>query len=276
MSQSLLSSACSGASRRSVLVLDSGIGGMSVVQAIRRLNPGVALTYIADSAHFPYGGRPAGEVVSILSALVAEAVERLRPEAVVIACNTASTVVLEPLRSRFDMPFVGVVPPVKVAAKVSQSRVFGLLATEGTARGPYLERLIGDFAADCRVTRLACPGLAEMAEEKLRGRPVDPERLRRVVAPLAEVEGLDTVVLGCTHYPFLKPELEQALGSGLTWLDPSEPVARRLAQVLADLPPTPAQAVPRDMAWFTGPIAADAEALAPFLDSLGFVGPARW
>lgn len=263
-------------SPRSVLVLDSGIGGMSVVGAIRAAVPGVALTYIADTARFPYGGRPAGEIVAAVSGLVAEAVARQPVDAVVVACNTASTVVLDPLRARFTPPIIGVVPPVKVAAAVSRSRVVALLATEATARGPYLDRLIRDFAADCRVVRLACPGLADLAEAKMRGRPVDRDALRRLLAPLAGVEGLDTVVLGCTHYPFLRPELAAVLGDGLTWLDPAEPVARHLARVLAGLPPPPPRVLPPDTAWTTGPVDATADALAPLLSDLGFQGPAQW
>lgn len=268
------------ASPPSLLILDSGIGGMSVARAIRARRPDATLTYVADSAGFPYGARTAEDITGRVAGLVETALARWPVDAVVIACNTASTVVLDTLRRRFAVPFVGVVPPVKTAAAVSRSRVIALLATERTIQGPYLDRLIAEHAAGCRVLRLGCPGLAEMAEARARGGAVDRARLEAVLAPLREpqAEGLDTVVLGCTHYPFLRPDLEAVLGPGLTWLDPAEPVARRLDSVLADLPPAGPRALPPSTAWFTGPPGpcVEAEGLAPLLRDLGLTAARRW
>lgn len=266
-----------------VLVLDSGIGGMTVVRAIRRACPGTAVTYLADSAWFPYGRLSPQQLTARVGALVAEALAHWRLDAVVIACNTATTIALDALRPAVPVPMVGVVPPVKTAAAQSRSRTIALLATEGTIRTPYVDRLIASFAADCRVVRVGCRHLAALAEDKARGLPVDAARLRADLAPLLapEAAAVDVAVLGCTHYPILRPELEAALPAGLSWLDPAEPVARRLAQVLAEapapaaapVPPQPAPALP-DVACFTGPVPAPE--LEDFAAAAGFTRLARW
>ena len=179
--------------RRSVLVLDSGIGGITVVRAIRELSPGTAVTYVSDNGLFPYGGRDPGELTQRLKTLVGQGLDHLDIEAVVIACNTASTVVLDELRKAFPVPFVGVVPPIKTAGAISRTRVIGLLATEGTVRGSYVDDLIRAFAADCRVAKVACPELVDLAEDKARARPVDRRRLRAALAPLMAPEFAELV-----------------------------------------------------------------------------------
>lgn len=264
----------------SVLVLDSGIGGMTVVRAIREVCPGVAVTYVADDAWFPYGRLPPEVLTERIRALVAQGLERQRLDAVVIACNTATTVAIAVLRAGFTLPFVGVVPPVKTAAALSKTRTIALLATEGTARSAAVDRLIADFAADCRVLRIGCPTLAALAEAKVRGLPVDRDRLRADLAPLtpADAEAVDVVVLGCTHYPVLKDELAAHFRPDVTWLDPALPVARRLAAVLAERPAATAgddAAGVAEVAWFTAAREPD-PALLPFLASAGFGRAARW
>lgn len=262
----------------SVLVLDSGIGGMTVVGAIRAVCPDVRITYIADDAWFPYGRLPPAMLTDRIRALVAEARRRVRVDAVVVACNTATTVAMAVLRAGFPLPFVGVVPPVKTAAALSRSRTIALLATEGTARSPYVEGLIAAFAPDCRVLRVGCPTLAALAEDKARGRRVDMDRLRVDLAPLdaAEAAAVDVVVLGCTHYPLLREELAASFRPDVTWLDPAVPVARRLAQVLAERPAVPeGEPLPVETAFFTADRPPDA-ALRPFLQAAGFAAVAAW
>ena len=251
----------------SLLVFDSGIGGLGVVAAMRRLSPDLSLTYLADYAGFPYGEQPDDALLERLLSLIGAAIARLAPAAIVIACNTASTIALAGLRGRYQTRFIGCVPPVKPAAAASRSRQIGLLATPATLRRPYLSALIAAFADGCTVHPLGTPVLAELAEAKFRGRPVDPARLAAAVAPLFAGPGgaeIDAIALGCTHYTFLVPELA-ALYPGIAFFDPAEPVARQALKV-AGAAVTPA--VPAT-AWFTGE-PADAAALAPRLASFGF------
>ncbi len=266
--------------RRSVLVLDSGIGGITVVRAVRELSPDTAVTYVSDNGLFPYGGRDPGELTQRLKALVGQGLGHLAIDAVVIACNTASTVVLDELRKGFAVPFVGVVPPIKTAGAISRTRVIGLLATEGTVRGSYVDNLIQSFAADCTVAKVACPELVDLAEDKARARPVDRPRLRAALAPLMapEFAELDVVVLGCTHFPILKAELEQEYRSDVLWLDPAFPVARQLARVLQQTP-TRADRRPEgtasDVVFFTAEHDLPDD-LRPFLTEMGFDRLEHW
>ena len=226
------------ATAASVLVYDSGIGGLGVVAALRRLRPELPLTYLADNAGFPYGEQPDAALLARILALLGGAVAALRPAAVVVACNTASTIALAALRAAHDTPFIGCVPPVKPAAAASRSRHVGLLATSATLRRPYLQDLIAEFADGCTVHPLGTPILAELAEGKFRGQPVDPAILAAATAPLFAGPGgaaIDAIALGCTHYTFLVPELER-LYPGIAFFDPAEPVARQTLKMAAPLP----------------------------------------
>jgi glutamate racemase len=198
------------------------------------------------------------------------------PDLAVIACNTASTLVLEPLRARFDFPFVGCVPPVKPAgaAQARDGKAIGLLATPATVERPYTDNLIRAFAGDSPVIRIGAPGLARLAEAALRGRPLPPDAIREELAAFFDGAGqclVDRVVLGCTHYPFLLPELAAALPADVLWLDSGEAIARRVRQLLAAVPERQATALPdmADSAVFTQGAADNAE-LAPLLRQLGF------
>lgn len=225
--------------RRSVFVLDSGIGGMTVVKAIKDLDPTILVTYLSDNLCFPYGGLTADALVERVCDIVKQALEHFQFDAVVIACNTASTVVLDSLRRNFSVPIVGVVPPIKTAAQISQSSVIGLLATEGTVRREYVDNLIEQFASDCQIHRFGCPDLAPLAEDKIRGHSVDKRRLRSNLAPLASADfsSMDVIILGCTHFPILREELEEEYCRDVIWLDPALPVARRLMDVLDETGP---------------------------------------
>lgn len=229
----------SAAARPRLLVFDSGLGGLTVLREIRRQLPQAALLYLADNGAFPYGDWADGALAARLESLIGAALARFRPDIVVLACNTATTIALEALRRRFAVPFVGSVPPIKPAAAASRSRSIGLLATPATVRRPYVERLIAEFAADCRVHRLGPPDLARLAESKMQGRPVDLERLSALLAPLFNgVDGppCDAVALGCTHYPLLIEELRQVAPRPLQWFDPAPAIARRTAALARALP----------------------------------------
>ena len=220
-----------------ILVFDSGLGGLTVARALKRLAPaGVRIDYAADFAGFPYGDWEEGALRENLVALFARLIEEARPEVAVIACNTASTLALEDLRKNFwPLPFVGTVPAIKPAAHLSESRIIGVLATPGTVRREYTERLIHTFAYHCRVVLHGAKNLAALAEEKLRGGAVDLSRLREEIAPAfvtgADGARTDVVVLGCTHYPLLLPELEEAAPWPVRFIDPAEAIARQALRV---------------------------------------------
>jgi glutamate racemase len=246
-----------------LLVFDSGIGGLGVVREIRRLQPAAGITYLADNAFFPYGEKPDAELLVHILRLIGVAIERFTPDAVVVACNTASTIALAGLRASYPFPFIGCVPPVKPAAAASRNKNIGVLATAATVRRAYLADLVQKYAADCMVHTLGTPALAELAEQKFVGHAVDPAGL---VAPLFTRPGgerIDAVALGCTHYTFLLPEF-RALYPEITWFDPALPVARQTLAVMEKLPPTRRRP---DAAWFTGagPVsAATRQGLAGF------------
>jgi len=220
------------ASLPSVLVFDSGVGGLSVAASIRRLCPQLPMVYLADNAGFPYGNKPEAEVIKRTCNLVASALAQFECQIVVLACNTASTVALPALRQCVSQAVVGVVPAIKPAAAISVSRRIGILATPATVARPYLDQLIADYAADCQVCRIGHQSLVHWAEALARGEPVPQTELAEVLAPF-EVAGVDTVVLGCTHYPLLLPALRQAAPGVRFWVDSGDAIARRVEQLLA-------------------------------------------
>lgn len=219
-----------------VLIFDSGVGGLSVAAALRRHAPGIGLGYVCDNAWLPYGLRPDASLTRRIVAVCQAAVAACRPAVLVVACNTASTLALEPLRRTLAIPVVGTVPAIKPAAALSRTRHLGLLATTATLRRPYTQRLIEQFAAGCRVTGIAADALVHEAEARLGGSDPDAARLDAALAPLwqatTEEPALDTVVLGCTHFPLLTPSLAALAPVPLTWVDSGEAIARRVGQLL--------------------------------------------
>ena len=215
-----------------LLIFDSGVGGLSVLRPIRALMPTAPIVYVADSAGYPYGTKQTSEIEARVPALLGRMVERFDPELIVIACNTASTIALDAVRSALDLPIVGTVPAIKPAARLSQTRVIGVLGTEATVRQPYVDRLSAEFAADCTVLRHGSAELVDLAEAKLRGETTDPAAYRRILDGLLAQPGgerMDTVVLACTHFPLVQEELEAAAPRPLHFLDGSEGIARRTA-----------------------------------------------
>lgn len=209
-----------------VLVFDSGVGGLSILQSIRKKAPGLTYAYLADNAMLPYGEKSAAWLEQRVPEIIAKLLERVECKVLVIACNTASTIALPPLRARFQCPVIGVIPAIKPAALLSQSKVIGLLATPGTVARPYTDKLIEDFAPDCKVVKLGNSRLVTMAEEALRGAELPLEEIRDITAPLRE-SGPDIVVLGCTHFPLMKSELEKVL-PGVRLIDSGEAIANRV------------------------------------------------
>jgi glutamate racemase len=235
-----------------LLFFDSGVGGLSVLGPTRTRLPNAPIVYVADSAGYPYGKRSEKEIASRVPALLGRMVERFKPRLAVIACNTASTIALDHVRSALDLPVVGTVPAIKPAAELSKTRVIGVLGTEATVRQPYVDDLAARFAADCTVIRHGSPELVDLAEAKLAGEPVTAGDVRAAVQPMfdqPEADGMDVMVLACTHFPLLKEELAAAFPR-ITTVDGGAGIARRIAYLTRDQPwPTSRM---QDIALFTG------------------------
>jgi glutamate racemase len=247
-----------------LLVFDSGVGGLGVAAQIRALEPQQPLIYLGDNGFFPYGEKPDAALLAHILDLIGRALDIFAPKALVVACNTASTIALPALRAAFPLPIIGCVPPIKPAAAASASKTIGVLATAATVRRPYLTGLIEQFAPGCTVLSLGTPALAELAERKFRGQAVE---VADVIAPLFTQEGgadIDAIALGCTHYTFLLPEFLR-LRPDIAWCDPALPVARQTLKVTRYLPPAPSRYA--GAAYFTG-AALDPALLRPF----GFSG----
>jgi glutamate racemase len=253
-----------------LILIDSGVGGLTVARAIRRTLPAQML-YIADNDGFPYGALDDDGLRRRIGRLVERALELVEADAVVIACNTASAVVLDGLRARHDLPIIGVVPAVKWAVSLSASRKIGVLATRATARSPYLKNLIDRFAADCAVYVQGAARLAELAERAFRGDGVPESELIAEIAPLFATDGaaaIDMVALGCTHFPLLQGPIEAAF-PGRRFLDPAPAVARHVAQVVRPAGAWRGQLAPDSMLFTAEPEHKDALSAALRAESFG-------
>ena len=219
-----------------LLVFDSGLGGLTVLAPVAQARPDADLVYVADDACFPYGDLAEAALVARVVGLMEDLVARWRPDLVVIACNTASTLVLEPLRRRFpDLPFVGTVPAIKPAALASRSRLISVLATPGTVRRDYTHGLIREFAGDCEVTLVGARRLAGLAERALRGERVEDAEISEEIAPaFVERAGrrTDHVVLACTHFPLLADAFARLAPWPVAFVDPAPAIARRVDALL--------------------------------------------
>jgi len=212
-------------------VFDSGVGGLSVLHEIRRELPNEDLLYVADSGHAPYGDKPAG-LIEARSIAIAEFLVSRHAKAIVVACNTATGVAIKALRARFPLPIIAMEPAVKPAAAHTRSGVIGVLATSRTIASDNFAKLHERFGAGVKILMQACPGLVEQVEAgKLRD---DKTRalVEQFVLPLLN-QGADTLVLGCTHYPFLAALIREVAGTSVTIIDPSAAIARELRRRLA-------------------------------------------
>ena len=219
--------------RPSVLVFDSGVGGLSVYDEVRQLLPNLHYLYAFDNEGFPYGEKSEDYIVERVVAVVTAITQRFPLALVIIACNSASTVSLPALRERFDFPVVGVVPAIKPAARLTRNGVVGLLATRGTVKRPYTHALVAQFARECKIEMLGSAELVELAEAKLHGQEVDLADVRHAVQPwLRMKEPPDTVVLGCTHFPLLRDELQLVMPEGTRLVDSGAAIARRTVWLL--------------------------------------------
>lgn len=218
-----------------ILVFDSGLGGITVHREIAKLRPDTRLVYAADDDAFPYGRFAEDELATRVIGVMGELIGRHRPDLVVVACNTASTLVLSDLRARFSVPFVGTVPAIKPACAASRSRLVSVLGTEATVTREYTKALIRDFGGGCAVTLVGSARLAPLAEAEMRGEPVDDADVAREIAPcFVERDGArtDIVALACTHYPLLLARLERLAPWPVTFVDPAPAIARRVVELL--------------------------------------------
>ncbi|MDC9598108.1 glutamate racemase [Xenorhabdus anantnagensis] len=256
--------------RPTILVFDSGVGGLSVYQEIRKLLPDLHYIYTFDNEAFPYGEKTAEVIIERVVQII-DTIQKKHPLAVVvIACNTASTISLPALRERFSFPVVGAVPAIKPAAKLTCNRVVGLLATRATVNRDYTRELIARFATNCQMYSIGSAELVELAERKLHGKDVPLEELEKILKPWLKMkEPPDTVILGCTHFPLIAEELSQVLPNGTRLIDSGAAIARRTAWLIKnreDLFLTTAD----NLAYCTK-LEPASEVLRPVLRELGFL-----
>jgi len=211
-------------------VFDSGVGGISVLREIRRLLPHENLVYYADSGHCPYGGKTR-EQIQARAVAITEFLMARGAKLIVVACNTATIAAVEHLRATYPIPFVGMEPAVKPAAAQTRSGVVGVLATGAALAGDKFHKLVAAHAGGVRVITQPCPGLVEQVEAGLLDAPETRALVERYTAPLLE-QGTDVMVLGCTHYPFLRPLIQDVVGKGVSLIDTGAAVARQAQRLL--------------------------------------------
>lgn len=257
-----------------ILLFDSGVGGLTVYDALRKVMPEAPVIYAADLAGLPYGTKTEAQIAARVAGLLGRMAERFRPRLVCIACNTASTIALGMVRDVLEVPVVGTVPAIKPAAALTRTGTIGLVGTEATIRQRYVDDLESQFAAGKRLLRIAAPGLVQAAEAKLRGATVDPALIADVHDRLVAMPGgreIDTLVLACTHFPLLSEELAAAFGPDVAQVDGADGIARRIAHLLDGQTIAPALGPNRFIV--TGPLGA-AEGLEQALAARGF-GPSE-
>lgn len=218
-----------------ILVFDSGLGGLTVLREIVGVRPDAHYVYVADDAFFPYGHHSEEEIIARVVPLVGDLIARHTPDLVVIACNTASTLVMSHLRAAYTVPFVGTVPAIKPACASSKTRRVSVLGTKGTVKREYTKRLIEDFSQGCEVTLVGSGELASLAESALGGSEVSDDEIAAELAPCFVDDGharTDTVVLACTHYPLLLGRLTKLAPWPVDWIDPAPAIARRVSDLL--------------------------------------------
>ena len=217
-----------------ILMFDSGLGGLTVFREVAQARPDADVVYVADDAGFPYGAKPEVALTERVVALMRELIATHAPDLVVVACNTASTIALPALRQTLTVPIVGTVPAIKPACAASRTRRVSVLGTEATVAREYTRALIRDYAQDCQVTLVGAKALAGYAEAELTGSPVGDDAIRAEIAPAFVDDGArtDTMVLACTHYPLLLDRLRRLAPWPVNFIDPAPAIARRVVDLL--------------------------------------------
>ena len=218
-----------------LLFFDSGVGGLSVYQEVQKLLPDCHYLYCFDNAFFPYSEKPEEGIVE-RTLKICQCIDNMYPlDRIVIACNTASTVVLPVLRKHFSIPIVGTVPAIKPAAEQTQTKHIGLLATKGTVKRQYLSDLIDKYASFCQVEKIGSTKLVELAEHKLHGYSIDLNEIKAELSEWENIPDLDAVVLGCTHFPLIKSEIQQCLPQVKYFIDSGVAIAKRVKSLLKEV-----------------------------------------
>jgi glutamate racemase len=238
------------ASAPTILVFDSGLGGLTVFREAIKARPDARFVYAADDAFFPYGRQEEPKLVARVLDVMGELIAAHRPDLVVVACNTASTIVLPQLRERFKVPFVGTVPAIKPACSTSNTKRVTVLGTEATVKREYTRKLIAEHGNGCEVKLVGSPRCAELAEAELKGEPVSDTDIASEIAPCFVESGgkrTDTIVLACTHYPLLLERMQKLAHWPVNFIDPAPAIARRIVDLLGPAVPVasaqPARAV---------------------------------
>jgi glutamate racemase len=248
-----------------ILVFDSGLGGLTVLREIVRARPDAHYVYVADDAFFPYGHHGEEEIIARVVPLVGELIRSHTPDLVVIACNTASTLVMSHLRDAYDLPFVGTVPAIKPACANSKTKRVSVLGTKGTVKREYTRKLIHDFGQGCEVTLVGSGELASLAEAALSGQEVRDADIATELAPCFVEDNTartDTVVLACTHYPLLLDRLVKLAPWPVDWIDPAPAIARRVSDLLG--PPGESREAGAEMLFTSNRPHTLSRALMPF------------
>ena len=244
-------------------VFDSGVGGLSVLRAIRAALPHEHLVYVADSGHAPYGDQSEAHITQ-RTLTVGNWLAEQGVKGITIACNTATVVAAKTLREQTHLPVVAIEPAIKPAVALTRSGVVGVLATRQTVQSAAVARLVDLYAADKRIVLQACPGLVEQVERADLHSTETEHLLRQFIAPLL-AQGADTLVLGCTHYPFLRDTIERIVGAGVTLIDPAEAVARELVRRLDESSGLSSAITPGTVRFFTSGDVAQAQAVMSHL-----------
>ncbi len=232
MSQTIASPSTASPFHGAIGVFDSGVGGLSVLRAIRAAMPHAHLVYVADSGHAPYGDQSEAHITQ-RTLTVGQWLAEQGVQGITIARNTATVVAAKTLREQTQLPVVAIEPAIKPAVALTRSGVVGVLATRQTVQSASVARLVDLYGADKRILLQSCPGLVEQVERADLHSAETEALLRQFITPLI-AQGADTFVLGCTHYPFLRDTIQRVAGEGVTLLDPAEAVARELSRRLAD------------------------------------------
>lgn len=244
-------------------VFDSGVGGLSVLRAIRAALPHEHLVYVADSGHAPYGDQSEAHITQ-RTLTVGNWLAEQGVKGITIACNTATVVAAKTLREQTHLPVVAIEPAIKPAVALTRSGVVGVLATRQTVQSAAVARLVDLYASNKRIVLQACPGLVEHVERADLHSIETEHLLRQFITPLLE-QGADTLVLGCTHYPFLRDTIERIVGAGVTLIDPAEAVARELVRRLDESGGLSSASTPGTVRFFTSGNVAQAQAVMSHL-----------
>ncbi len=233
-----------------VLIFDSGVGGLSISQKLTEILPDVEQIFLADNAYFPYGEKDEQAIIQRVTSLLTSAAEKMQPDCIVVACNTVSTVALDSLRNLIEIPIIGVVPAIKPAALMSLTKVIALLATPATVASDYTAELVEQYANDCEVINIASTRLVKLAESYMLGHSINTKELREIIAPLlrASSADVDVLILGCTHFPLVANLLRKVLPESIKLIDSSAAIGRQVASILKLEPIELEQSVRRKIA----------------------------